>query len=69
MQRQQGVIMRRVFRAVGLAIVLAAAFSISVPVAHADFEMLAPEDPPGETCFHFPGNLTVCCGGGGCHIL
>lgn len=57
--------MRKAFRAVGLAIVLAAGFTASIPMAKA---AIAPEDPPGETCYHFP-LITVCCGGGGCHIL
>jgi hypothetical protein len=57
--------MRRAFRVVGLAIVLTAGFVASTPMAKA---VIAPEDPPGETCYHFP-LITVCCGGGGCHIL
>jgi hypothetical protein len=62
--------MRRVFRAVGLAAILAAVFSMSIPVAQAsgEFDLVAPSDPPGATCYHFP-LITVCCDGGGCYIL
>jgi hypothetical protein len=55
--------MRRVLRA--LLAVLVVGLSMSVPAAQA---LAAPADPPGETCYHFP-LITVCCGGGGCHIL
>ena len=55
--------MRKAFRAVGLAIVLAAGLSMSVPMAQAN---VAAEDPPGATCYHFP-LITVCCDST-CHI-
>lgn len=57
---------RRVLRA--LLVVLALGLSMAVPSALADAELVAPEDPPGATCYHFP-LITVCCDGGGCYIL
>lgn len=56
---------RRVLRA--LLAVLVVGLSMAVPAAQANVERVAPADPPGETCYHFP-LITVCCGGGGCHI-
>jgi hypothetical protein len=44
--------MRKVFRAVGLAIVLASGLSMSVPVAQANAG-LAPEDPQGRPAITF----------------
>jgi len=58
--------MRKVFRAAGLAIVLAAGLSMSVPMARANADQVAAEDPPGATCYHFP-LITVCCDST-CHI-
>jgi hypothetical protein len=57
---------RRVFLA--FAALLVAGLSMWVPAAQADAELVAPGDPPGATCYHFP-LITVCCDGGGCYIL
>jgi hypothetical protein len=60
---------RHVIRAFVVAAVLAAGLSISAPVAQGDqLVPVAPGDPPGATCYHFP-LITVCCDSGGCYIL
>jgi hypothetical protein len=56
----------RLCRATLLACAVATALPLTA-VRTADLELVAPGDPPGATCYHFP-LITVCCDAGGCYI-